>query len=97
MTRTLTWLAIVCASLWTLTGSAQERRLKVHISVDMEGVGGVVTGGVGGVIGGAHGAIRPRVTPTMRAETSILSASMRSRRSRQVDASSGRARRSLAL
>jgi D-amino peptidase len=44
MTRTMTWLAVVCASLWIITGSAQQRKLKVHISVDMEGVGGAVTG-----------------------------------------------------
>lgn len=62
MMRTMTWLAVVCASLWTLTGSAQERKLKVHISVDMEGVGGAVTGEQLGPTGFEYGRFREFMT-----------------------------------
>ena len=60
--RTMTWLAVACASLWTLTGSAQDRRLKVHISVDMEGVGGAVTGEQLGPTGFEYGRFREFMT-----------------------------------
>lgn len=50
MMRTLTSFSVGCVWLLVIAfgpagpGSAQQRTLKVHISVDMEGVGGAVTG-----------------------------------------------------
>src|SRR5918995_6588808 len=65
LTRTVVILALaVCGGAATLreSASAQSRKLKVHISVDMEGVGGVVTGEQLGPAGFEYGRFREFMT-----------------------------------
>jgi D-amino peptidase len=68
MMRTLTALSVGCVWLLILglgsawPGSAQQRKLKVHISVDMEGVGGAVTGEQLGPTGFEYGRFREFMT-----------------------------------
>ena len=68
MTRFQTILSLTVLSLVTFTivapvpGLAQRQKLKVHISVDMEGVGGVVTGEQLGPTGFEYGRFREFMT-----------------------------------
>jgi len=52
----------LCAALLTVPVSAQPRKLKVHISVDMEGIAGVVTGDQLGPNGFEYGRFREFMT-----------------------------------
>src|SRR5512145_2646047 len=68
MTRFQTILSLTVLSLVTVAivapvpGLAQRQKLKVHISVDMEGVGGVVTGEQLGPTGFEYGRFREFMT-----------------------------------